>query len=184
MPKNHTSENSIQNHSVQFAYKRNIFSRIVIVSSIGHMFARGGIRFDDLMIENDYITYKAYAHSKLANILHCKQLAKRLEDTGISVYSLHPGTIYTELLIDLFIGRRIPLWLRDVFKKMLMFSIKTPFHGAQTTIYCCIEDKIEGESGHYYEGCTRTNPSRDAQNEESAKRLWEISKRLVGLREE
>ena len=148
------------------------------------MFARGGIHFDDLMIENDYITYKAYARSKLANILHCKELANRLEGTSISVYSLHPGTIYTDLLVDLFIGKRFPFWLTNVCKKMLMFSTKTPFHGAQTTIYCCVEDKIEGESGYYYESCTRTNPSRDAQNEESAKKLWEISEKLVGLKED
>ena len=69
-------------------------------------------------------------------------------------------------------------------KKMLIFSIKTSFHGAQATIYCCVEDKIEGESGYHYEGCARTTLSRDAHNEESAKKLWEISEKLVGLKED
>ena len=137
-----------------------------------------------LQWENDYTAYKAYTHSKLANVLHCKELAKRLEGTGISVYSLHPGTIYTELLTDLLVEKKFPLWLANIIKKMLIFSIKTSFHGAQTTIYCCVEDKIEGESGYYYEGCARTTPSRDAQNEESAKKLWDISEKLVGLKED
>ncbi len=65
--------------------------RIIIVSSMGHAFARNGMNFDDLMTEKNYDPMVAYAQSKLANILHAKELAKRLENTGISVYALHPG---------------------------------------------------------------------------------------------
>ena len=72
--------------------------RIVNVSSLGHTFVRNGFCFDDIHLdEGEYNTVMAYSQSKLANILHAKELAKRLEGTGISVYSLHPGAIMTEL---------------------------------------------------------------------------------------
>ena len=80
--------------------------RIVIVSS---NWSYNGISFDDLTMENDYTAYKAYTHSKFANVLHCKELAKQMEGTVISIYSLYPGTIYTELLIDLLVEKNFPL---------------------------------------------------------------------------
>ena len=65
--------------------------RIIIVSSKAHERARG-INWEDIMFEKDHDPVKVYAQSKLANILHAKELARRLENTGISVYALHPGT--------------------------------------------------------------------------------------------
>ena len=67
--------------------------RIVIVSSMGYAGAKDGINFDDIHFENgNWDRMQSYCISKLANILHAKELAKRLENTGISVYVLHPGT--------------------------------------------------------------------------------------------
>ena len=66
--------------------------RIVIVSSMAHESAEKGINFEDINFENSpFRTMQVYAQSKLANILHAKELARRLEDTGISVFCLHPG---------------------------------------------------------------------------------------------
>ena len=73
-----------------------LICRIVIVSSMAHTMATNGISFDDINFENSFNSTQVYAQSKLANVLHAKELAKRLENTGISVYSLHPG-IYTIL---------------------------------------------------------------------------------------
>ena len=143
--------------------------------------------FDDLNFEKGYPIPnaiigipKSYWQSKLANILHGKELAKRLENTGISVYSLHPGMIITDIGRDM---EKTNPCLNGIFKPMLQFSCKTPFHGAQTTLYCCLEDKIEHESGYYYTSCAKVDPSRDAQNEEDAKKLWDISETLAGLKE-
>lgn len=66
-----------------------LFSRIVIVSSVAH--ESFGINWNDINFEKSYNSLKAYCQSKLANVLHAKELAKRLEGSGISVYSLHPG---------------------------------------------------------------------------------------------
>jgi len=155
--------------------------RIVIVASLAHTFARNGISFDDINYEKNFNSREAYGQSKLANVLHCRELAKKLENTGISVYSLHPGVINTEL------GRHIydqyPKFIHPILQ-CLTWCIKTPFHGAQTTLYCCLEDKIEGESGLYYSDCARKDASAHGRDDEAAKKLWELSEKMVGLKEE
>jgi retinol dehydrogenase-12 len=65
----------------------------------------------------------------------------------------------------------------------MFFMIKTPFYGAQTTLYCALEDTIEDETGCYYSDCSKKEPSGHAQDMEAAKRLWEVSETLVGLKE-
>ena len=72
----------------------NFYFRIVIVSSIAHRFyaPKNGINFEDINWEKSFDSRQAYGQSKLANVLHAKELAKRLEKSGILVYSLHPGT--------------------------------------------------------------------------------------------
>ncbi len=75
--------------------------RIINVSSIGHTFAPKGINFDDLNHDESYESWNVYGHSKLANILHAKELARRLAGTNIRVYSLHPGTMTIKSNLDL-----------------------------------------------------------------------------------
>ena len=67
--------------------------RIVIVSSSAHEWAPNGINWDDIHNEKNYDPKEVYGQSKLANILHAKELARKLENTGISVYVLHPGKL-------------------------------------------------------------------------------------------
>lgn len=59
--------------------------------------------------------------------------------------------------------------------------IKTPFHGAQTTLYCILEESIEKESGKYYSDCRETQPHRRGLVQEDWKRLWDISEEMVGI---
>ena len=70
-------------------------SRIIVVASLGHLV--GYLDFGDMMWKKRYNSQLAYCRSKLANIMFVKELAKRLVDTGVTVCSLHPGTINTEL---------------------------------------------------------------------------------------
>jgi len=58
----------------------------------------GKMNFDDLNSEKSYNSYSAYSQSKLANVLFTRELAKRLEGTGVTVNALHPGTVQTDLL--------------------------------------------------------------------------------------
>lgn len=98
---------------------------------------------------------------------------------NVTTYSLHPGVIASEL------GRHFDQtyfygasWLYGTFFKWLL---KTPEQGAQTTIYCCVNEDLAKESGLYYADCAEKTPSRKAQNMEDAKKLWEISLQMVGL---
>ncbi|KAK7913641.1 hypothetical protein WMY93_013852 [Mugilogobius chulae] len=156
--------------------KKSAPSRIVIVSSLAH--ERGQIHFDDINLDKDYRREISYRQSKLANVLFGKELAARLEGSGVTVYSLHPGVILTEL------GRHfvptLALWKRIIAMPLMMF-IKTPWEGAQTTIYCAVEESLANESGFYYSDCARKTPAPQAQDETAAKKLWDLSASMVGL---
>ena len=57
-----------------------------------------------------------------------------------------------------------------------------PIEGAETTLYCCLNDDIENESGEYYDQCKKAKPSKQALSEVDQRRLWEVSEKLVGLK--
>ena len=87
--------------------KESAPSRIVTVSSLGHQF--GSLDFDDMMWKKSYSSGLAYTRSKLANVMFTRELAKRLSGTQVTVCSLHPGSIYTELGRHVFSGYLTPL---------------------------------------------------------------------------
>lgn len=153
-------------------------SRIINVSSRAHV--RGTINFDDLMMENDYWSSTAYAQSKLANVLFTRELARRLRGTKVTTYSLHPGAIRTELtrhvsfVTDYAIGRALFFVVSWPF-------LKEPWYGAQTTICCAVDSSLASESGKYYSDCVEKQPSDAAQDDAVARRLWDVSVRLVHL---
>jgi NAD(P)-dependent dehydrogenase (short-subunit alcohol dehydrogenase family) len=75
--------------------KQSSPSRIVVLSSLFHWYGR--INKEDLNSEKSYWKWLAYGQSKLANILFTRELARRLEGTGVTVNSCHPGAVNTEL---------------------------------------------------------------------------------------
>ncbi|XP_076012291.1 retinol dehydrogenase 13 [Genypterus blacodes] len=156
--------------------KKSAPSRVVIVSSLAH--ERGSIHFDDINLDKDYKREISYRQSKLANVLFCRELASRLEGTGVTVYSLHPGVIYTELGRHLY--PTLPLWKRIAAYPFLLF-IKTPWQGAQTTIYCAVDESLANVSGLYYSDCAPKTAAPKALDDVSAKALWDLSASMVGL---
>ncbi|XP_021928783.1 retinol dehydrogenase 12-like [Zootermopsis nevadensis] len=156
---------------------RSAPARIVNVSSYGHVW--GTMNFDDLNSETSYSPSKAYAQSKLANVLFTKELARRLQGTGVTTYSLHPGAVKTELqrhLDDSFFkgAQLIMAGLGKLF-------FKTPEEGAQTSIYCSVDENLADKTGLYYSDCKEKAPSAKACDPESALKLWEVSLKMVGL---
>merc|ERR1719430_1327784 len=143
-------------------------ARIINVSSMAHMM--GSMQWEDLNWENtSYSPMRAYSQSKLANILFSKELARRLEGSGVTVYTLHPGAINTE------IARHVTEhWgsLGAWASHMVRPFIKTVESGSQTTIYCAVEESIGGQSGRYYSECKETRPMAQADNMKDARRLW------------
>lgn len=101
------------------------------------------------MSEKSYDATRSYCQSKLANVLFTKELARRLEGTGVTCYSLHPGVVQTEL------GRYLTQSTNRVIHRMFDFTagyfFKTPEMGAQTTVYCATEPSLADKSGLYYE---------------------------------
>ncbi|GAA6217715.1 retinol dehydrogenase 12-like [Lates japonicus] len=156
--------------------KKSAPSRIVIVSSLAH--EKGQIHFDDINLDKDYDRVKSYRQSKLANVLFCRELATRLQGTGVTTYCLHPGVIRTDLGRHLF--PTLALWKR-ILAMSFMMLIKSPWEGAQTTIYCAVDESLENVSGLYYSDCAPKKVAPQALDDAAAKRLWDLSASMVGL---
>ncbi|XP_066532373.1 retinol dehydrogenase 12 isoform X2 [Hoplias malabaricus] len=152
--------------------KRSAPARIVNVASVAHTW--GSIRLDDINSEKSYAPRRAYGQSKLANILCTRSLARRLQGTGVTVYSLHPGVVCTELWRNL----SKPI---QVAVKVFSPFIKTSAEGAQTSIYCSVEPQLEKQTGGYYSDCAPARCSREACDDEMAQNLWELSCNMLGI---
>ncbi|XP_022178849.1 retinol dehydrogenase 12-like isoform X1 [Myzus persicae] len=154
-------------------------ARIVNVSSRAH--TRGSINFEDINYDRNYSAMAAYSQSKLANVLFSRELARRLEGTEVHVYSLHPGIVSTELTRTVDQVYFPGIWLLG---RIILFPwVKTPEQGAQTTLHCSIDEKAGEETGLYYSDCKAIEPSALAKDTELAKKLWEKSVEMVGLKD-
>jgi NAD(P)-dependent dehydrogenase (short-subunit alcohol dehydrogenase family) len=148
-------------------------ARVVSVASLGHR--QGTLDFDDLGFERGYQILKAYARSKLANVLFSAELARRLAGTGVTSNCLHPGAVATN------IWSGAPFWARPLIWLLMRPRFITAEQGGQTIVQLCLSPGLEGRSGRYFEEGQEAVPSRLARDEALARRLWEESARLVGL---
>ncbi|KAL9242814.1 hypothetical protein vseg_016778 [Gypsophila vaccaria] len=149
--------------------------RIVIVSSEAHRFAYSeGVRFDKINDEPGYSSLQAYGQSKLANILHANELARRLkeEDINISVNSLHPGSISTNLL-------RHRSFINGIIHSVGKLVLKDAEQGAATTCFVALHPQIQGVSGKYFMDSNIAQPTSQAEDTELAKKLWDFSTKLT-----
>jgi WW domain-containing oxidoreductase len=148
--------------------------RVVMLSSTAHAGApRGGIQFDNLDGSKGYSAWKNYGQSKFANLLFAKELSRRLTRPGQSANALHPGVINTNLLRHMGgISRR----LTDVVGPLFL---KTPEQGAATSVYVATNPGLTGVSGQYFADCNIARPRADANDEATAKKLWEVSEKIA-----
>jgi NAD(P)-dependent dehydrogenase (short-subunit alcohol dehydrogenase family) len=139
-------------------------ARIVTVSSEGH-YRVDGIDYDAVRSPTRTRTaFHEYCVSKLANVLHSQELGRRLEGSGVTTYSLHPGTIASD------VWREVPWPIRPLLK----LRMRSPAEGAKTSVYCATAPEVAGDTGLYYDDCRRKEPSRHATPERAAE-LWERS---------
>lgn len=150
-------------------------ARIVNVSSSAHMMA-GGINFDNLQRKGLYFGWTTYGRSKLMNILFTHELCRRLQGTGVTANALHPGFVATNFGHN---GNGVGKWIIGLTQRWAL----TPEEGAQTSIYLASSPDVAGVSGEYFVDKKITQPSNAAQDEEAAKRLWDVSLALVGEQE-
>ncbi|XP_036264512.1 dehydrogenase/reductase SDR family member 13 [Pipistrellus kuhlii] len=151
-------------------------SRVVVVASAAHR--RG--RLDFARLDRPVVGWqqelRAYADSKLANVLFARELATQLEGTGVTCYAAHPGPVNSDLFL-----RHVPGWLRPLLHPLAWLVLRTPGGGAQTPLYCALQEGIEPLSGRYFANCRVEEVPPAARDDRAAHRLWEASKRLAGL---
>ncbi|MEK7485079.1 MAG: SDR family oxidoreductase [Planctomycetota bacterium] len=154
--------------------KKSAPTRIINVSS--HMHYRGKMNFEDLQKNQKYNRVHAYNDSKLANVLFTMELAKRLEGTPITVNSLHPGVIATNIWPS-------NAWYLKLLIPLTKLFFRSPEQGAKTSLYLATSAEVEGVSGKYFdENQAEKHPSRQALEADIRERLWEVSEQLVGLK--
>lgn len=168
-------------------------SRIVILSSFFHedsMGRKGAIHFDDPNYhQRRYDGWEAYSQSKLANLLHARELARRLHGTGVAVASVNPGWVRTNL-----VKISIPKWVENYIAVPLlhMAGMIEPWEGVQTTLHALLAPEVAEQSGQYFSqkarykdkksragGWPLQSPNPLAHDDATAERLWQLSAELV-----
>ena len=150
--------------------KESAPARIVNVASEGH-YRAPGIDFDAVREPTKTRTgFPEYCVSKLANVVHAQELARRLDGTGVTTYALHPGTVASD------VWRRVPWPIRPILK-LRMISTE---EGAKTSLYCATAPELAEASGDYYDACKLKRPA-DTATPELGKELWARSAEWVSL---
>jgi NAD(P)-dependent dehydrogenase (short-subunit alcohol dehydrogenase family) len=170
-------------------------ARVVNLSSCFHDQAQGRegrIDFDDPNFERrPYDGWTAYAQSKLANLLHAQHLSVRLEGTGVTAVSVHPGWVRTNL-----VGSFMPVWVQNTVARpfLRMAGMIEPWEGTQTTLFALLSPEVTAHPGAYFSqlgiyrdktanggGWPLRSPNPHAHDPASAARLDALSRGLVGL---
>jgi NAD(P)-dependent dehydrogenase (short-subunit alcohol dehydrogenase family) len=145
-------------------------ARVVTTASDAH--TSGLIDLDDLDIERKWSIFRTYGTTKLANILFTRELARRLDGTGVTANCLHPGAIRTRL------GRG---GIAGIAWKLLSPFLGSPKKGGARIVHVAA-DPIGGEvSGEYFSNDRPRTPRGQAADDRLAAELWERSAALVGL---
>ena len=170
-------------------------SRMAIVSSVVHAGSqrnRPNVHLDDLNFNTrKFNNFAAYAEAKVAVVLYAMELAKRLEGTGVTAASVHPGWARSN-----FGGNSLVMKImRVVMAPFSPFITDSNEEAAQTSLHCLLSDDAPNHSGAYFSqssvlyrdkeckngGWPMTSPNPNARNMDTAKKLVELSYKLVEL---
>lgn len=182
------------NHLSYFVLTHGLKARLLaparIVNTASDAHEPATLDFDDLQSEKVYAKnglgqwlryggpgFKVYSRSKLCNILFTRELARRLAGSGVTANSLHPGFVATRFGDES--GGLISFGTR-VAKNFAL----SPEKGAETLVYLASSREVSGITGEYFHKCRVIVPSKAAQNDADAQRLWRETARLAGLAED
>ena len=147
-------------------------ARIVTVASNAHRGAK--LDFDDLQSRRGYSGFPVYSKSKLCNILFNRELARRAP-AGVTANCLHPGFVATRF------GDQSGGLLRHVLAVAKPIGAIAPEEGARTITYLAASPEVETVTGEYFYQCRPATPTKEAQNDADAARLWQVSQDIAGL---
>ena len=136
-------------------------ARIINVASAGQR----PINFSDVMMSEHYNPGSAYTQSKLAQILHAFELAKRLENTGVNVYALHPATFMDTTLV----------------REAGATPRSTVDEGADAVMNLAVSEEFAQHSGIYLNRKREARANAQAYDHEARRKLDRLSRELTGL---
>jgi NAD(P)-dependent dehydrogenase (short-subunit alcohol dehydrogenase family) len=150
-------------------------SRIINVGSSAHGYAKEGIRFEDLQSTGRYKMMHVYGHSKLANMLHARELDRRLADQNVHAYSMHPGLVKTSIGSggDSFV---VAMAVRVAGRRMV-----TPPEGADTIVWLASEPTAPPPTGGYFENRAEARSTNHARDDAMAAELWLATADVLGV---
>jgi retinol dehydrogenase-13 len=179
--------------------KKTPQSRMLIVSSVvhaGNQRNRPNVNLEDLNFKKrSYNNFGAYAEAKVAVILYAKELAKRLEGTGVTTASVHPGWARSNFGSG---GGWLMRTLMGIMRPFTRSMSDSNEESAQTSLHVLLSDDAPKHSGAYFSqssvlyrdrecrdgGWPMTSPNPNARNMDTAEKLVELSFDLVGLKTE
>jgi NAD(P)-dependent dehydrogenase (short-subunit alcohol dehydrogenase family) len=147
-------------------------ARIITTASDAHQGCH--IPFDDLGADRSYGTFRRYGESKLANILFTRELARRLEDSGVTANCLHPGLVATGFNHNNGLIRSLAMTVLGVLSR-------SPERGAETLVWLAVAPELANVTGDYFFDLRQKAPSAAAQDGEAGRRLWEISEKQCAM---
>ncbi len=148
--------------------------RVVMLSSSAHRQApKVGIDFDNLDGAKGYGGWSAYGQAKLANLLFAKELSRRLAGSKQTANAVHPGVIRTGL------QRHMNSLLAASLSVFGPLALKSVQQGAATEVYAATNPQLANVSGEYLADCNIAKPRADANDPTLARKLWEVSEKIV-----
>lgn len=164
---------------IETASQSGVEGRIINVSSVIHSWVKkDSFRFRQIVNPKIYNGTRAYAQSKLANVMHVKEMARQLKarNARVTINAVHPGVVKTGIV------REHKSFITDSLYFIASKLLKTISQGASTTCYVALSPKTEGISGKYFADCNESNCSSLANDEHEAKKLWNQTSTLIQRR--
>ena len=119
----------------------------------------------------------AYKQSKTCNLLFTLELAERLKETDVKVFSVSPGVVFTQL--GRFTRQSLGLWYTLIAYPFMKLLFRTPREGAQTSLFCCLDESIADKSGKFFRNLKEAQMMPHAESKADAERLWSVSLQFV-----
>lgn len=164
---------------IETAAQTGVQGRIINLSSVIHSWVkRDDFCLTRLLNPNNYNGTCAYAQSKLATIMHAKEMSRQLRarNARVTINAVHPGIVKTGII------RAHKGFITDSLFFIASKLLKSTSQGASTTCYAALSPQTEGVNGKYFADCNESNCSALANDESEAKKLWQQTRALIHRR--